>query len=97
MAPAILQAPRDEIATGTAPLEFVWTAAMQPEPVHYLIEIRALSLSGSREVAAEFTNGSAISTQLRNSPGEYAWRVFTLARVAAHYVVSDWTKFTVLP
>jgi Sel1 repeat len=95
--PAILQAPRSEIATGAAPLEFVWTAAMQAEPVHYLVEIRALSLSGSREVVAEFTDGSAILAPLRDSPGEYAWRVFTLTRVAAHYVVSDWTKFTVLP
>jgi hypothetical protein len=97
MVPAILQAPRNEVATGAAPLEFVWTASMQPEPVRYLIEIRALSVLGSREVAAEFTDGSAISAPLRNSPGDYAWRVFTLARVAEHYIVSDWTIFTVLP
>lgn len=88
-------APRDRMANGQAPIEFVWTAPAQPELVHFLIEIRALDEAGSREVYSEFTDGSAILAPLRDIPGNYAWRVFTLARVAARYAASDWTHFTV--
>lgn len=90
-------APRDRMAIGDAPIEFVWIAPAQPELVHFLLEIRALDEAGSREVYSEFTDGSAILAPLREIPGNYAWRVFTLARVAARYAASDWTHFTVLP
>ena len=89
--------PRDRIATGQAPIEFVWTASAQPELVHFLVEIRALDEAGSREVYSDFTDGSAMLAPLREIPGNYAWRVFTLAHVAARYTSSDWTLFTVTP
>lgn len=78
---AIPAVPRDRIATGPAPIEFVWTAPGQPELVHFFVEIRALDETGSREVYSEFTDGSAIAAPLREIPGNYAWRVFTLGSV----------------
>ncbi len=93
---AVLAVPRDRIVTGSAPIEFVWTASAQPELVHFLVEIRALDETGSREVYSEFTDGSAIAAPLREIPGNYAWRVFTLARMAARYTASDWAHFTVV-
>ncbi len=89
--------PHGEFAAGTAPIEFVWTAAAQAEPVRYMLEVQALGRIASTEVYSEFTDGSAVAAPLRDKPGEYAWRVFTLARIAARYQVSDWVYFTVLP
>jgi TPR repeat protein len=89
--------PREQVATGKAPLEFVWTAAAQPESVRYLVEVYALGLINSAEVYSEFIDGSAVVAPLREKPGEYAWRVFTLDRVAARYAVSNWVHFTVSP
>ena len=94
---AIPSGPLGEFAAGTAPIEFVWTAAAQAEPVRYMVEVQALGRIASTEVYSEFTDGSAVAAPLRDKPGEYAWRVFTLARVAARYEVSDWAHFTVLP
>jgi len=94
---AVPSVPREQVATGKAPLEFVWTAAAQPEPVRYLIEVHVLGHIGSTEVYSEFTDGSAVVAPIREKPGEYAWRVFTLDRIAAHYAVSNWVHFTVSP
>ena len=94
---AVLSAPEGDIKAGTAPIEFVWTATAQPEPVRYMVEVHALGRIASSEVYSEFTDGSAALASLRRKPGEYAWRVFTMARVAAHYVASDWTHFRVVP
>jgi len=91
------QAPHGQVATGPAPVEFVWSAPAQPELIHYLIEIRVLDSAGSLEVYSEFTDGSAVLAPLREIPGDYAWRVFSLARIAARYQASDWTYFTVVP
>ena len=94
---AILSAPERSVEAGTAPVEFVWTATAQPEPVRYMIEVQALGRIASSEAYSEYTDGSAALAPLRRKPGEYAWRVFTVARVAAHYAVSDWKHFRVLP
>ncbi len=94
---AMPAAPRGGVATGPAPVEFVWTASAQPELVQFLVEIRALDAAGSREVYSEFTDGSAIAAPLREIPGNYAWRVFTLARIAARYTASEWAYFTIVP
>ncbi len=92
---AILVVPHGDVAVGKAPLEFVWTAAAQAEPVRFLIEVRALGRIASTEAFSTFTEGSALAVPLRGQTGEYAWRVFTIARVAARYAVSEWTAFTV--
>lgn len=97
LAAATLSAPHGQVATGPAPVEFVWSAPAQPELIHYLIEIRVLDSAGSLEVYSEFTDGSAVLAPLREIPGDYAWRVFSLARIAARYQASDWTYFTVVP
>lgn len=95
LAAATLSVPRGQIAAGAAPVEFIWSAPAQPEPIHYLVEIYALNNAGSREVYSDFTDGSAVLAPLREIPGEYAWRVFSLARVAARYQTSDWAYFSV--
>jgi len=94
---AVPSAPLQDVAAGTAPLEFVWTAAAQPEPVRYMIEIQTLGRISSIDVYSQFTDGSAVTVDLRKKPGEYAWRVSTLGRAAARYAVSGWTHFTILP
>lgn len=94
---AMPAAPLHEVAAGLAPVEFVWTAPAQPEPVHYMIEIRTLDALGSREVYSEFTDGSAVLAPLREIPGEYAWRVFTLAQETGRYELSEWAHFVVSP
>ncbi len=93
---AVPAAPLQDVAAGTAPVEFVWTAAAQPEPVRYMIEVQTLGRVGSIDVRSQFTDGSAVTMDLRKRPGEYAWRVSTLGRDAARYAVSGWTHFTVL-
>lgn len=93
---ATLAVPHGDIASGSTPIEFVWTAPAQPEPAHYLIEIRALDQGGSLEVRSATTDGSAMAL-LREKPGQYAWRVSTLAPRAARYAVSDWVAFTIPP
>lgn len=91
---ATLAVPHGDTASGLTPIEFVWTAPAQPEPAHYLVEIRALDQGGSLEVHSETTDGSALAV-LRERPGRYAWRVLTLAPRAARYAVSDWVGFTI--
>lgn len=92
-----LVAPRGRIASGSVPVEFVWTASAQPEPVRYTVEVRALNAAGSLEVYSETTDGSATLAPLREASGNYAWRVFTLAPHAARYEASEWIGFTVPP
>lgn len=95
VAAAALAVPRGRVPPGSAPIEFVWTAPAQPEPTRYLIEVRALDRAGSWEVYSEVTGGSATVAPLRNAPGTYAWRVFTLAPLAARYEASDWISYTI--
>jgi len=92
---AVPSIPRGDIAAGEAPLEFVWTAPEQPEATYYFVEVRTLGRVSSREVFSEMTEGSVMLAPLRASPGEYAWRISTIARITSHYVTSDWTKFTI--
>lgn len=92
---AVPRSPRGNIAAGHAPLEFVWTAPEQPESATYVVEIRILSRVSSRELFSEMTEGSVMLAPLRASPGEYAWRISTITRLDAHYVTSEWTKFTI--
>jgi len=95
ISPAVLSFPLGAIAGGAAPLEFVWTASVQPAPARYLIEVRTLGTAGSREVFSMMTEGSAVAAPLRTEAGTYGWRVFTIDQAAAHYVASDWAKFTI--
>lgn len=90
-------APRGRITAGSTFVEFVWTAPMQPEPVRYQIEVRALDEAGSWEVYSGIVAGSATLASLREISGNYAWRVFTLAPLAGQYRASEWTAFTVPP
>lgn len=94
---ATLAAPIGRVASGSAPIEFVWITPAEPEPAHYLIEVRALEESTSPEVHTEITDGSAVLASLGEGSGHYAWRVLTVLPRAARYVVSDWASFTVPP
>jgi len=94
---AVPSAPLQDVTAGTAPLEFVWTAAAQPEPVRYMIEVQTLGRVSSIDVHSRLTDGSAVTMDLRKKPGEYIWRISTLSHDAARYAVSGWTHFTVLP
>jgi hypothetical protein len=58
----------------------VWNTPEQPVPVEYFVELRALDVSGSREVAASYVETSATLVALAGAPQLYAWRVYAVAR-----------------
>jgi hypothetical protein len=77
-------------------VELVWTAAAQPSPSHFFVEVMALAPSGPGEtVFADFVETSAILVPLSSAPASYAWRVYTVGKVTAHYAVGSWARFTV--
>ncbi len=97
---AALTAPRPVFPSGGAStdaavggVELVWTAQPQPEAVRFFVELRQLGPSGSREVFSSFSDTSSIFAPLREAPGPYAWRVFTIARQRGNYEKSEWVEF----
>jgi len=83
--------------SGMGGVELVWTSQLQPEPVRFFVELRAVDASGSREVFSGFADTSSIFVPLADLHGDYAWRVLAIARVAGRYAVSDWQRFSIAP
>ena len=79
---------------GQAGIEFVWTSRPEPEPVRFLVELRALDPSGSHEV---FSGDVGVSAALAASAarGDYAWRVSAVAVGTGRYKASNWVRFKV--
>jgi TPR repeat protein len=91
-------APVDAVLpTGQNPskVALVWNTPEQPVPVEYFVELRALDVSGSREVAASYVETSATLVALAGAPQLYAWRVYAVARSGAHYATSPWNSFLI--
>ena len=82
------------IASG---IELVWTSQMQPEPMQYFVEVRAIDASGSREVFTGSTETGSLFAALSDLRGDYAWRVTAVGRKEGRYVASSWTRFSVAP
>lgn len=77
--------------------ELVWTAPVQPAPVRYFVEVVAIEAGRLRDVFAGYSERSAVLAALDRSPGNYAWRVFTVALDTPDYAASAWTRFDVVP
>lgn len=90
--------PSTEAATGPGMggVELVWVSKPQPEPVHYFVELRSLTASGSTEVFSGSTDTSALLATVPDMRGDYAWRVLAVAREASRYRASEWQRFTVV-
>lgn len=84
------------IGPGMGGVELVWISKVQPEPVHYFVELRSLTASGSTEVFSGSTDTSALLATVPSMRGEYAWRVLAVAREASRYRSSEWQRFTVV-
>ena len=84
-----------DLDPGQAGVELVWTSKPQPEPVRFLVELRALDQAGSHEV---FSSDVGVSSALATSAGargDYAWRVSAVAVGTGRYTASDWVRFRV--
>ncbi len=99
LSPALLIAPSGDAKIDPARdgVELVWTSEVQPEPVRFFVEVRALDDASSREVFSAFTGTSSIFATLTKLRGSYAWRVIMVAREASRYAASDWLRFSVAP
>ncbi len=75
-------------------VELVWTSRAQPEPVDFLVELRLIEPTSSREVFSTYTKTSSLVAPLPDPKGKYAWRVIALARQAGQYASSNWAQFT---
>jgi hypothetical protein len=73
----------------------VWNTPEQPVPVEYYVELRVLDASGSREVSASYVEASATLVELPGEPQRYAWRVYAVAKLGAHYASSAWNLFSI--
>ncbi|MGH6856621.1 MAG: tetratricopeptide repeat protein [Methylocella sp.] len=73
----------------------VWNTPEQPVAVEYYVELRALDVSGSREVSASYVEASATLVELPSAPQRYAWRVYAVAKPGAHYASSAWNSFSI--
>ena len=80
---------------GGVPL--VWTSPPQPEPVRFLVEVRRLDPSSSREVFSGTTDLSALLALPAEPGGTYAWRVSAVAAGSGRYSVGPWIHFRVDP
>jgi len=54
-----------------------------------------LDASGSREVSASYVEASATLVELPGEPQRYAWRVYAVAKLGAHYASSAWNLFSI--
>ena len=78
-------------------IEFVWTSPVQPEPMQYFVELRALDASSSREVFTGSTDTASLFAAIPDLRGDYAWRVTAVGRKEGRYVASPWIRFNLAP
>ena len=97
-APALLAPrPNTSISPMMNGIEFVWTSQMQPEPMQYFVELRALDGSGSTEVFTGSTDMASLFAPLPAIHGDYAWRVTAVGRKEGRYIASPWVRFSTAP
>ena len=97
-APALLAPrPNTSISPMMDGIEFVWTSQMQPEPMQYFVELRALDGSGSTEVFTGSTDMASLFAPLPAIHGDYAWRVTAVGRKEGRYIASPWVRFSTAP
>ena len=79
-----------------APLQFVWTAAVQPVEAQFYLEVATLEGAATHDVYTAQVAVSAVTAKLDTPPGRYAWRVFTVCQALGRYVPSPWVAFSIL-
>ena len=95
----ILLAPRPNasISATMSGVEFVWTSQIQPEPMQYFVELRAIDGSNSSEVFTGSTDTGSLFAPLPALHGDYAWRVTAVGRKEGRYAASPWIRFSTAP
>ena len=97
-APSLLAPrPNTSISPMMNGIEFVWTSQMQPEPMQYFVELRAIDGAGSTEVFSGSTDAASLFAPLPAIRGDYAWRVTAVGRKEGRYVASPWIRFSTAP
>lgn len=71
-----------------------WVAPAQPMSVNFFVQVLALDVARAHPAFASYLNQSAILARLPPTPGEYAWRVYTVATSVPDYVPSAWSYFS---
>jgi hypothetical protein len=72
--------------------ELVWTAPAEPRPVHFFVELRALTDGRYREVYAGYVDTSAEAVTLTHDR-DFAWRVYAVAEDGSGYAPGPWSVF----
>ncbi len=74
-------------------LQFVWTAAAQPAPARFYLQVASLDTAPPHDVFTAQTDLSAVKGAALPH-GRYAWRVFTVCQSLARYAASPWVPFS---
>ena len=97
LTPAQLVAPLPSHGHPEHKVELVWKAPAQATPIRFFVQVMALdrvSATMREEFTAELDE-TAILASLGPVPGQYAWRVYSIARDSRRYAASEWARFEV--
>ncbi len=80
-------------------VELVWSAPAQATPIRFFVQVMGLNKASAamREEFSAELDETAILASLDLAPGQYAWRVYSIARDSRHYAASEWARFEVGP
>ncbi len=94
---AVLVSPAADAKVNAAAkgVELVWTAAAQPEPAQYYVELRAVKKADMPEIFSVMTKLSSVYVRLPDDTTEYVWQVTAMARKSEQYVATGWSSFSV--
>jgi hypothetical protein len=71
-----------------------WSIPQEPVPVRYFVEVVAIEKDRPREVFAAYVDHPPVDVTVADGTAEYAWRVYTVGRDVAAYVLSGWERFS---
>lgn len=75
-------------------VELVWTATLQPQPVHYEVQVRQLDGPTLRTIYTASMAHSATIVPMAASSNFYVWNVDTVGQDGTH-VPGDWNWFSI--
>lgn len=73
----------------------VWTAAEGPPNTRYFVEVSRVDADPAAPILGTYTSVSAILAQVP-APGEYAWRIYSVAPAQRRYVGAPVMRFQVI-
>ncbi len=92
-------APAESATIARAPpirsIELVWTAAPQPVPARFYVQVLALDPPEPVQVFSGYTDQSALLAPLAPDHAEYAWRVYVVGGALRSYLPSPWVRFSI--